>query len=66
MNNEEINLDFLDNIKIDDENTNDEKVEDRKDNNIDFDIDKEEEEELDFDLNELISPCYLTHAQLVS
>ena len=54
MNNEEINLDFLDNIKIDDEMDNDIKIEEPK-NNIDFDIDREEEEELDFDLNELIS-----------
>ena len=54
MNNEEINLDFLDNIKIDDEIDNDIEVEKPKDS-IDFDIDKEEEEELDFDLNELIS-----------
>ena len=54
MNNEEINLDFLDNIKIDDEIDNDIEIEEPKDS-IDFDIDKEEEEELDFDLNELIS-----------
>ena len=54
MNNEEINLDFLDNIKIDDEVGNDFEIEEPKDN-IDFDINKEEEEELDFDLNELIS-----------
>ena len=54
MNNEEINLDFLDNIKIDDKMDNNIEIEEPKDN-IDFDINKEEEEELDFDLNELIS-----------
>ena len=54
MNNEEINLDFLDNIKIDDEVGNDIEIEKPKDS-VDFDIDKEEEKELDFDLNELIS-----------
>ena len=54
MNNEEINLDFLDNIKVDDEIDNDVKIEEPNET-IGFDIDREEEEELDFDLNELIS-----------
>ena len=54
MNNEEINLDFIDNIKIDDNLENDTVIEEPKES-YDFDIDKEEEEELDFDLNELIN-----------
>ena len=54
MNNEEINLDFIDNIKIDDNIDNNTVIEESKES-YDFDIDKEEEEELDFDLNELIN-----------
>ena len=54
MNNEEINLDFLDNIKLDENLDNDIVGEETKES-YDFDIDKEEEEELDFDLNELIN-----------
>ena len=44
MNNEEINLDFLDNIKVDDEIDNDVKIEEPNET-IDFDIDRDEEEE---------------------
>lgn len=54
MNNEEINLDFLDNIKLDENLDNDIVIEEPKEA-YNFDIDKEEEEELDFDLNELIN-----------
>ena len=54
MNNEEVNLDFLDNIKLDDDIDNDISVEETPEN-YNFDIDEQEEEELDFDLNELIT-----------
>ena len=54
MNNEEINLDFLDNIKIDDDNKDD-VVDNEVTKQYDFEIDNNEEENLDFDLNELIN-----------